>query len=236
MDLTDAYLQTRTGSWRQQPARKVSRWITGVDLGKSIDSTAIAILHHTITPTDEWLPDAKARAWRQEAVQRFDLVHLQRLALGTNYVVQARMIGEMLQREPLKSANADLVVDQSGVGAGVVDLMETTGLRPVRVQITAGTEVTQHEGRIWRVAKTALISNLEAAMHSGELHVAASLAEAANLREELRDFQRHVTASGANTWSARAGAHDDIVLATSYCVWWATERTRHTMTSDPLPF
>ena len=74
--------------------------------------------------------------------------------------------------------------------AGVVDLMEANGLRPIRLQITAGSEQTQ-EGNIYRVAKTILISKLEAAMHSGELHVAAALSEAETLREELRDFQRH---------------------------------------------
>jgi hypothetical protein len=235
MDITDQFLRTKTADWRQRPARTVDRWIVGADLGKSIDSTAISVLHHTITASENWRSDAAARTWQQESVQRFDLVHLQRLPLGMNYVTQARAIGEILQREPLKSANADLVVDQSGVGAGVVDLMESNGLRPIRIQITAGTEVSRREGgNGWNVAKSALISTLEAAMHSGELHVAGSLTEAETLREELRDFQRHVTASGANTWSARAGAHDDIVLATSYTVWWAIERTRNTVTHEPL--
>ncbi len=89
----------------------------------------------------------------------------------------AHAIGELMQREPLKTTRAKLVVDQSGVGAGVVDLMEANGLRPIRLQITAGTEQTQ-EGLVYRVAKTILISKLEAAMHSKELHVAAELSEA----------------------------------------------------------
>jgi len=88
-------------------------------------------------------------------------------------VAQAHTIGELMQREPLKSARAKLVIDQSGVGAGVVDLMEANGLRPIRLQITAGTEQTQ-EGTIYRVAKTILISKLEATMHSKELHIAAA--------------------------------------------------------------
>jgi hypothetical protein len=211
--------------YRKYPARKVDAWVVGVDLGKSVDSTAISIMHHTVKGTDKWNVNHARQNWTEEAVQRFDLVHLQRLPLGMNYVAQARAIGEIMQREPLKSANAKLVVDQSGVGVGVVDLMETHGLRPIRLQITAGAEETQ-EWPIHRVAKTILISRLEAAMHSGELHVAAALAEAETLRDELKDFQRHVTASGANTWSARAGKHDDIVLAVSYGIWWATSGPR----------
>jgi hypothetical protein len=219
------------GDWKVIPARKVDAWVVGVDLGKSIDSTAIGIIHHTIQGTDKWILNHERQTRREEAIQRFDLVHLQRLPLGMNYVSQALAIGEIMQREPLKSAGAKLVVDQSGVGVGVVDLMEANGLRPIRLQITAGAEETQ-EGRIHRVAKTILISRLEAAMHAKELHVAAALSEADALREELKDFQRHVTASGANTWSARAGKHDDIVLATSYGIWWATSGPR--VTREPL--
>jgi hypothetical protein len=221
--------------YRQISSRKVDAWVVGVDLGKMNDSTAIGIIHHTIQGTDKWNVDHARQTWRQEAIQRFDLVHLQRLPLGMNYVAQAHAIGEIMQREPLKSANAKLVVDQSGVGVGVIDLMEANGLRPIRLQITAGSEETQ-EGRIHRVAKTILISRLEAAMHSGELHVAAALTEAEALREELKDFQRHVTASGANTWSARAGKHDDIVLAVSYGVWWCTSRPQVTRTPFPEIF
>jgi hypothetical protein len=163
--------------------------------------------------------------WREKSAQRFDLLHVQRLPLGMNYVAQAHAINELMQRELLKTARAKLVIDQSGVGAGAVDLMEANELRPIRPQITAGSEQTQ-EGNIFRVAKTILISKLEAAMHSKELHVAAVLSEADSLRDELRDFQRHVTASGANAWSARAGKHDDIVLAVSYWIWWCTSGPR----------
>jgi hypothetical protein len=215
----------RPADFHQIPVRNVDAWVVGVDLGKSVDSTAIAIIHHTIKGTDQWQVNHARQIWREESIQRFDLVHLQRLPLGMNYVSQALAIGEMMQREPLKSAGAKLVVDQSGVGVGVVDLMEANGLQPIRLQITAGAEETQ-EGRIHRVAKTILISRLEAAMHAKELHVAAALSEADALREELKDFQRHVTASGANTWSARSGKHDDIVLATSYGIWLATSGPR----------
>lgn len=215
----------RASDYRQIPARKRDEWVVGVDLGKSMDSTAIGIVHHTITGTDDWNVDHTREVWRERELQRFDLVHLQRLPLGMNYVAQAQKIGEIMQREPLKSQKAKLVVDQSGVGVGVVDLMETKGLRPIRLQITAGNEQT-HEGGIYRVAKTILISRLEAAMHSGELHVAAALTDAEALREELKDFKRHVAASGTNTWSAREGKHDDIVLAVSYGIWWATSGPR----------
>jgi hypothetical protein len=218
-------------TWKQYPAYVIDEWLVGCDLGKSIDSTAIAIVHHTVRGTGKWLANDRAQYWREETKQSLDVLHVERFPLGVNYVTQSRMLTEILLREPLKSRRTALIVDQSGVGAGVVDLMESTGLRPIRLQITAGAEQT-NEGRVWRVAKQILISKLEAAMHSKELQVAAALTESGALRDELRDFQRHTTATGANTWSARAGKHDDIVLAVSYAVWWANNR--HEVSQAPL--
>jgi hypothetical protein len=209
--------------WQKYPSHSIDEFIVGCDLGKSIDSTAIAILHHTLSGTGEWLANEPAQFWREKAIRRLDVRHVERFPLGVNYVIQAHRIREILTREPLKNGRTWLVVDQSGVGAGVVDLMEASGLRPIRLQITAGAEQSR-EGRTWRVAKQILISKLEAAMHSKELQIAAGLAESGALRDELRDFQRHTTATGANTWSARAGKHDDIVLAVSYAVWWSSNR------------
>jgi hypothetical protein len=71
-------------------------------------------------------------------------------------------------------------------------------------------------------------------MHSGELHVAGNLAENDAFRDELKDFQRHTTAVGANTWSARSGKNDDIVLAVSYCVWWAMQANSNYSSQEPL--
>jgi hypothetical protein len=113
---------------------------------------------------------------------------------------------------------------QSGVGEGVLDLMQAQGLRMVRIKITGGSETTQTGGNRYNVAKSALISRLEAAMHTRELQVAASLKEAENFKAELMNFERKVTAAGQNTWSARGSESDDIVLAVSYAIWWSTSR------------
>ena len=100
------------------------------------------------------------------------------------------------------------------------------GLRAIRVSITAGTGVTKQDALRWSVAKTELISGVDARLHSGELRFAAELTEAPALAEEFKDFRRHLTAAGHATYQARTGKHDDLVLAVSLCVWWATERRK----------
>jgi hypothetical protein len=80
-------------------------------------------------------------------------------------------VQELMAREPLASTNARLIVDVSGVGMGVADLMRSQGLRFTGVQITAGTEQTQVDGNNYRVAKQLLVSKMEAVLHANELRV-----------------------------------------------------------------
>jgi hypothetical protein len=221
--------------WQTLDVRPVDRWTVSVDLGKSVDSTALAVIRNTVTPIEKWECFPTRRRWVQQRETRYDLLHLERFPLGMNYVAQAHRVAEILQREPLATVKPDLVLDQTGVGASVCDIFDAIGLRPHRVQITAGIEVTKPGPRTHHVAKVALISKLESAMHTRELRVAAALSEAAAFRDELRDFQRHVTASGNSTWSAREGKHDDIVLATALGVWFHTARPQPTIVT-PLPW
>jgi hypothetical protein len=131
--------------WRQIAVTPRDIWVCGVDLGQACDSTAIGVLHYTRVPTDNWVPNLKAETWKQESVTRYDVVHLQRLPLGISYVEQVQRVAEILAREPLRD-RAEMVVDQSGVGAGVCDLLDNAGLRPNRIVITAGLGATRHGG------------------------------------------------------------------------------------------
>ncbi|MGE0523500.1 MAG: hypothetical protein AB7O60_10765 [Variibacter sp.] len=210
------------------------QFLVGVDIGKSQDHTAIAIVHHTITPNRIEEPGYDPPIYREEMVQRLDLVHLQRLPLQMNYVAQSHAIREILAREPLASGKTKVIADSSGVGEGVLDLMQAQGLRMARIKITGGSETTQTGGDRFNVAKSALISKLEAAMHSRELQVAASLKEADNFKAELMNFERKVTAAGQNTWSARGSESDDIVLAVSYAIWWASSGPIWTFSELPI--
>jgi hypothetical protein len=230
MALIDKIPVRASHDWPSIPARKIDRWIVGADLGQTNDSTAVAVIHHTVTPLENWTPNAVAKRWRQDKRQLFDLLHLQRFPLGLSYVTQMQMVAELLQREPLASVKLDLVFDQTGVGAAVCDLADAIGLRHYRVVITAGLETTQADGRTWHVPKGVLISKLESAMHTRELQVADDLAEKEAFRAELQEFQRHVSATGRPTFGARGSSHDDIVLACAIAIWWATSRPTGSVT------
>ena len=215
--------QRASHNWHQIPARAVDAYFMGVDVGQSSDPTAIAILQHRIIPLDTWTPNAKAEHWKQDRQTFFDVRHLERLPIGRPYPEYVQNVAERLQRPPL-NAGCTLAADQTGVGAAVLDLFEEAGLRPNRITITAGLEVTQHGGRGFHVPKSVLITNLEAKSHSGELRIAADTQDAEALREELKDFRRLVSSAGRPSWNAREGKHDDLILAVAIALWISTNR------------
>ena len=138
--------------------------------------------------------------------------------------MQAECIRALLLGPPINE-RADLVLDQTGVGAPVADIVAKHGrLRPVRVVITAGSETVQQEYRRYAVPKIVLVSHLDARLHTGELVFADDLSEREAIKGELANFQRHVTAAGRATFEARSSKHDDIVLSVGLALWWALEK------------
>ncbi len=222
--------------WGYAQVRPVDRYFLGADLGQSSDPTAICVMHHRVVPLnvgrgDLWRPDEACRLWRQQSTTHFDIRHLERLPLGTPYPAQVAHVAALLQRPPLRDA-CTLVIDETGVGRPVGDLMDQAGLYPHRITITAGLEATQHGGRTYHVPKALLVSTLEARMHCGELKIASAITEAGVLAEELKDFQRTVSAAGRSTYAARAGKHDDLVLSIAITLWLAANE--NTVTRSPL--
>jgi hypothetical protein len=211
-------------AWPMQSVRPLHEWILSMDVGQSIDPSAVCALEHRVTGNGKFTADETNRVIREQRVESFHVRHLERLPLGTPYPTQIQHVANLLGREPL--TDATLVIDFTGVGRPVFDMFDRAGLRPHGVLITAGNEVSQQSARIFHVPKQHLISQLEARLHSGELKIAANIADAGALAEELKDFARKVSESGRVTFNARSGAHDDLVLAVAIALFTALNRTR----------
>ena len=171
-------------------------YVVGADLGQAQDYTALAaveLVEDGIHPR-----------------------HLERLALGTPYPAVATRIAALVQ-----SLTGDLVVDATGVGRPVIDILRDNGLNPVAVSITGGQSIT-FDGDLWRVPKRTLVRALVVAFEAGRLKVARGLRFAGALERELRAFERRISARGHDSYGAvGAGAHDDLVIAVALAVWWA---------------
>lgn len=220
----------------------MSRWILSVDLGQSIDPTAICALEvstrddavqaqFTDPPGElatlvnlDWFPRAGGGIIDPTRVVRVNVRHLERLPLRTPYPEQVYHVARLLRRAPLGGPGTSLTVDQTGVGRPVVDVMRHAGLDPVAVTITAGDGESRTPEGDYRVSKLLLVSNMQAMLNEGVLRIAKGLPDARALALELQDFRATYSDTGYARFGAREGRHDDLVLSVAIGAYWATRQ------------
>ncbi len=206
------------------------RFFMGVDLGQAHDYSAISILEqelYTIQRSPGWVPSLT------DVVDNTYLVrYLERFRLGTPYPVIVEKIARLMS-EPIMMRDGKLIVDATGVGAPVVDMMRLRKLSPVCIKITGGHEV-QKAPRGYHVPKSELVSALAVLFHSKRIKVAGRLAEAKNLRKEVQSFKYKIDRqTGHTSYGAdENGERDDIVLSVSLAAWYAM-RARYSKASIP---
>ena len=190
-------------------------YFLGLDLGQTRDFTALAVLERQ-PPTD---------AGTVVEPPEYALRHLHRFPLGTPYTEIVPAVAALVRSGPL--AEAPVVVDQTGVGRAVVDMMRRAVGWVVPVTITGGHAVTMSEDRSFHVPKKELVTCLQVVMQSRRLRIARGLHEAALLVRELQQFQVKITTAANETFGVwREGQHDDLVLAVALACWWAERNPR----------
>jgi hypothetical protein len=193
----------------------MDRYLIGVDLGQCHDHTAIAVLERKLVDAG-W--DAAVYAHIQEVELR--LRYLERVPLGRSYPDVVERVRQVAQSAELLD-RCDLIVDGTGVGRPVVDLLQrpAAARRIVPVWVTGGAQ----EGRIdgyYGVPKRDLIIGLQVLLQTGKLQIAASMPFRKALETELRAMRVKVTGPGREQFGAwREGEHDDLVFAVSLACW-----------------
>jgi hypothetical protein len=204
-------------------------FFVGLDLGQSQDYTAIVILEKVGMVDEGGIPD-----YSRSATLYYHLRHIQRFQLGTPYPVVVEQVKDMMAHDALKG-QAYLVVDATGVGAPVVDLLRQAGLFPVAIAITGGDSSRYEEG-MWRVPKRDLVSTLQVLLQSERLKVAKFLPEAVTLVNELLAFRVKITNLAHDVYGVwREGVHDDLVLATAIACWYGERISGSTMAPVSIP-
>jgi hypothetical protein len=213
----------------------VPDFIVSCDLGQAGDFTAVAVLKRSLVLDAGGLP---ARDHRHVPVYRNAVAHLERFPLGTSYKAVVASVSALVRRPELRP-DPRVVLDATGVGRAVAAMFLDElhpGLETLPLTITAGDTVrmdTFSPGvRGYWVPKAELVSAVQAALNTERLKVARGLAEGDTLRRELLDFKVRVTASAHETFNAREGAHDDLVLAVAMGVWLGGRREAHYRTED----
>jgi hypothetical protein len=209
----------------------VNRFTLGLDLGQVSDPSAIAILDEkTEARVIQDPAEALLGAPGSKVLSRSYLLRqLERPALGTSYPDIVRGVKEFCDNPALRD-QVDVVVDATGVGRPVIDVMRENGLSPIPVVITfgnAGKDVIMDDDGYFRVPKVDIMASLQVLFGSGRLKYPLELLdrEGVNLVPvwlmEMERFKMKQTKSGNMTYEAwRETDHDDIVLAIALPCWW----------------
>jgi hypothetical protein len=185
--------------------------IVGLDLGQTTDFSAACIVRRIAAPHDPTRPEP--------SIRHYEVAALRRWPLHTPYTTVVADLAKALQAPAYRDAN--LVVDQTGVGRPVVEMIRRAGLgcRVVPITITAGTKVTQDGGE-YHVPKLVLGTNLLMLLEQRRIFVANTLPEGPVLARELQGFSVKVTPAANETLGARGGQHDDLVMSVMLACWW----------------
>ena len=182
----------------------MSDFILGLDLGQAQDYTALGILER----------DGSSKGDRE-----YQLRHLDRFPLGTSYPAITEKVKQLMEKEPLRG-HVLMVVDATGVGLPVIDLLKQEGLGPIGITITGGNKA-EGGGYNYHVPKRDLVTNLQVLSQSGRLKIAESLPLARTFVNELLNFKVKINIRGHDSYEAwREGVHDDLVLAVALAAWY----------------
>jgi hypothetical protein len=146
--------------------------------------------------------------------------HLERLPLGTLYTAVAGRVVD-LTRNPKLAHTCRLVVDATGVGLPVVDMLRAPepGCTLAPVWITGG-QSAHFDGKVWHVSKPVLLARLQTLVETKRLRILRGMKESGTLVRELTHIQSARRPSGALKISAQgAEEHDDLTLAVALAVW-----------------
>jgi hypothetical protein len=210
----------------------MNRFILAADLGEVKDWSAYSILDERVSAKRQ--PDTSDLVLGMDGRRIFSreylLRYLKRPPMGTTYPMVVRQLRELISNPTLKG-NVDLVVDATGVGRPVIEMMQEEKLNPIPIVITFGQssrEVTMGDDGYYRVPKVDIMSSLNVLFGSHRLLYPPELPDSngTNLIPvwllEMEQFRMKQTKALNMTYEAwRETDHDDIVLSIALGSWWA---------------
>ena len=238
----------------RMPKYSPRRYSVGVDLGQANDPPTIAVLAKTIVPPETALfaPVGESPSNRLvEGSLVYDLVYLTRPKLGTPYDVIARRVADLIcELEPQGAfgelGQVTLCVDGTGVGRGVVDMLDTEFKRRGatsksvpkvdfrRVSVTGSQTTLKRPTRsngYWSVPKKDLVFPAVAAFQQGRIRIAKGIKDRDALVHELKNYRRTTNIATGNLafepW--RESDHDDLLFAGCLALWGWQQRRGQTM-------
>jgi len=186
----------------------------GVDIGQSVDHSAIAVVARVLTlETSEWA-----------AMPLYVVPYLRRFPLGTAFHAIEEEVAALWGSEYLRYTNNSIAVDKTGVGSPVVESMRRIHHLPVAaVLITSGDHEAYHpESDSYHVPKAHLVTILQQLVQRRRFQVFEDVESRADFFNELADFSYKINRdTGRVSYEAATErVHDDLVVAAALAVWF----------------
>jgi hypothetical protein len=147
--------------------------------------------------------------------------YLERLPLGERYEDQIEQIKAVFASVQSDSGMSPrMIVDHTGVGRAVVEMIQKAGFHPIMVTVTGGGSHTK-EGCYWKVPKKELVSPLIVGIQNKTVLISKGLQFTDDMKKELQNFKLKINiATGNESFEAwREQDHDDLVFATALVVY-----------------
>jgi hypothetical protein len=230
----------------------VTEYVVAIDIAKRRDWTWWLVLRDNVSISE----GSALRDTPDRILHYYDIVVLEK-AQNLKYQTIVKRTQEIMGFAELQH-NADLVVDGTGVGDAVVDMMREAGLSPVPIIVSGGTQVREvyfefgqrfssrgfastRAVKEIHVPKQDLVAAGQKVAEQHRLGRSSDLAGTAIWEEFLQQMSRFTDfindRTGRHKYEAFTEAdHDDAVSAYLMAIWWTLharprDRVRETVLS-----
>jgi hypothetical protein len=124
-----------------------------------------------------------------------------------------------------KGQPPEFLLDSTGVGVAVRDMLAAKGVRMKAVTITSGESFTR-QGPIYHVGKARLIGTFLGAFDAGKVRVNPNMPIWPALEKEMLGFRAEMSAQGRAKFESAPNEHDDMLFSLALCVWYGEEVRR----------
>lgn len=197
----------------------MNSWIISIDIAKNFDRTSIAIFEKC----NDFQPDGRCVSY----IIARDLKQIEKMP----YTELGRLLVRLDSNADLHSNN-DLLVDSTGVGEGVCDILEEMGLLPNRVIITSGGHSRiKRESKgfggfaprtTFNVPKAELIDTLKIGLEQRRVRVASGIPFEDDIIMQFSHFVGELTPRTKKITynNDDPNVHDDIVSSFAMAAWF----------------
>jgi hypothetical protein len=155
----------------------------------------------------------------------YKLIYLKKFPLKTSYPSIVNWLVWFINKTFLNNEYR-MIVDYTGVGRPVVDLLLENDINLIALTITSGHGAHWKFGREVTVPKKELVSSVQVVLQNYRLKVASDIKHLEDLKKEFLNFKARINSRANTQFSASSGYHDDIVMSIALATWYGEHATR----------